>query len=205
MPEISAGIANTRSAPWIAASRWRCASSSSALRAHNTTLAPSARKCSAIATPSPWLAPVMMAVRLASVIVSQPSFDPVHHPAVLRQPVHGADDAFADGEPRLPAKCCDAGGIEKNELVVADPAARAAGIGELRRHAEMAGDPADGIVDLAIFRCAEIVDVDLLLRPLQREQDRITAILHIEIRFLLFAVAEHIKPRRVGPVSYTHL
>src|SRR4029077_5645987 len=80
----------------------------------------------------------------------------------------------------------------------ADPAPRSPRIAYLWRQAEMAGDPADGIVDLAIFSGAEIKQIDLGLRMFQRVQDRVDAVVHVEIGFPLGAVAAHRKPRRIG-------
>src|SRR5579859_2656785 len=61
-------LARTLWAGNFAASSVHVAARSFSLRAQRTTLAPSRRKCSAMTLPSPWLPPVMIALRFLSFI-----------------------------------------------------------------------------------------------------------------------------------------
>src|SRR5260221_263192 len=67
-----------------------------------------------------------------------------------------AHDPLLDGELGAPAERADARAIEEDERAIAHPAALSAGVAQLRREAERARDPADGIVHLAVFICAQI-------------------------------------------------
>ena len=87
--------------------------------------------------------------------------------------------------------------VEQDERAVADPAALAARIGQLRADAEALRNPADRVVDAACFVGAEIEDMDLVVEDADREQHRVDAVVHVEIGFALLAVAEHVKLRRV--------
>src|ERR1035437_5077282 len=64
--ETSQVLAETFCAGNFLVSSSRVANKSFSLRAHSTTFAPSRRKCSAMVLPSPWLPPVMSALRFLS-------------------------------------------------------------------------------------------------------------------------------------------
>ena len=59
--------------------------------------------------------------------------------------------------------------------------------------AEMLANPTDGIVDLTVFVRAQIEGVHLTIRLVDRGKNSIDTILDVQIRFLLMAVAQHMK------------
>src|SRR5581483_11373675 len=105
---------------------------------------------------------------------------------------------LANAELRLPAEAPHLPGIEEDEGVVPDPAALTAGIAAFRVKLEVAGDPADRIVHLAIFIGAEVEDVDLVPRGDQSVENRVDAVPDVKVGLPLPAVAEDIEPRRIG-------
>lgn len=123
---------------------------------------------------------------------------PLQHPTILCKPGERAYDSFADGELWLPAKRTYACRIKKNEGIVADPATITAGVMERGRQAKMADYPTDRVIDLAIFAGAKVEDVGLGLRMPDGMQDRVDAVVDIEVRLPLPAVAEHIESCGIG-------
>src|ERR1700689_4095175 len=61
----------------------------------------------------------------------------------------------------------------------------------------MRTNPTDGIIDLAIFVRSEIEDVHSAGRFVEGGENRVNAILHIQIGFLLMAVAQHVEMFRM--------
>jgi hypothetical protein len=59
--------------------------------------------------------------------------------------------------------------------------------------AEMFTNPSDGIVDLAIFVRAKIENIYFIVRFVDDREDRVDAILHVQIRLFLMAVAQHVE------------
>src|SRR5580692_9993350 len=57
----------------------------------------------------------------------------------------------------------------------------------------MLADPTNGFVDFAVFVSPQVEDIYLCIGLFDRNKDRIDAILHIQIRFSLVAVAEHVE------------
>src|ERR1043166_6925565 len=84
-------------------------------------------------------------------------------PAVALEPAQCANDALLDRELGRPASGLNFFRVEEDEGIVADPAAIAAGVIETRFQAERSADYADAVVDLHVFRRAEIVDLRVLL------------------------------------------
>src|SRR5262249_12244910 len=90
-----------------------------------------------------------------------PSRPLVQQPWIRLQILERADDAVTDREPRRPSDRLHLRRLEEDEGAIADPAAIATRVGELRRDSKMSGDPADGIVYLAVLVGAEVEDVAL--------------------------------------------
>src|SRR6185437_4545003 len=86
----------------------------------------------------------MIANRIQRSSRIRPRSCPLHHPAILREPVYRAHDPFPDRELRPPAESANPGRVKEDEAVVTNPSLRAAGIAQLRLQPEMARDPADG-------------------------------------------------------------
>src|ERR1017187_3669649 len=63
---------------------------------------------------------------------------------------------------------------------------------------QMLTNPANRVVDLAVFVSPQIEDVYLTIRLPESGKNGIDAILHVQIRFALMAVAEHMKMFGVG-------
>ena len=109
------------------------------------------------------------------------------------------NDALADGQLRLPAERANASRVEKDEWVVADPAALAAGSRSARADSRDGGDPADRIIDLDCTSSVPRLKIlTLSLRLVDRKKHRIDAVLHVHVGFALRAVAKHVQRRRVG-------
>src|ERR1035441_6682046 len=118
------------------------------------------------------------------------------NPLVLLQPCQRAPDALFNLQRRFPAGALNFFCVEENERVVADPAAAAAGVFELRFQAERATDVADGFVDLHIFVRAEVVDFHAVPcffggAKIDDVQHRADAVLNVEITFPLRTVAKN--------------
>src|ERR1035438_5027015 len=112
---------------------------------------------------------------------------------VSAQEFQRADDALLDGERRFPAQAPQARAIQEDERAVGHPTTFAAGVAPFRLKAEMPGDPADGVVNLAILIRAQVENVDRVRAALRRQQDGVDAILHVEVRFPLEAVAQPVE------------
>ena len=85
--------------------------------------------------------------------------------------------------------------VEEDKRVVANPAFVAAGVFDLRRHAEGGADVADTLVDLHVFGRAEVVDLRVVLGVargvLARDvEDGVDAVLDVKVALALGAVAE---------------
>src|SRR5204862_2960918 len=122
----------------------------------------------------------------------------LEQPGVGAQVVERAHDALLDCQLRDPAQAPHARAVQEDEGAVADPAALAAPVGEPRRDAEGPGDPADGVVDCAVLVGAEVEDRGLGLRALDGHDDRVDAVVHVEVRLALLAVAENVQDLRIG-------
>src|SRR6516164_8194339 len=124
---------------------------------------------------------------------------------VLFEKFHCADDRLLNGELWLPAERANGGTVQKDERIVTDPAAIAAAITQLGLESEMAADPPDRIVDLAVLVRAEVEDVDLLGSGVDSEHHGVEAVLNIQIRLTLGAVAEHLQVLRMGPQLFVKI
>jgi hypothetical protein len=121
-----------------------------------------------------------------------PAFTSVHNAAVavnlrdVRAKIpHCLDDSLFDCKARLPTEHSNATAIEKNEWVVPTPSAWAAAILETRGATEFRTDPTDGLVNLAVFICPKIENIDHSLGMLQCCLDGVDAILNVQIGFPL--------------------
>ena len=85
-------------------------------------------------------------------------------PAVGLEPAKRFHDSLLDGEFRFPAGGLNFFRVEKDERIVANPAAVAAGVVEPRLQPECRADEADAVVDLHEFRRAEVVDLRVVFR-----------------------------------------
>lgn len=117
------------------------------------------------------------------------------NPTVGFEPAEGSDDALFDGELGLPAGGLDFFRVEEDERVVADPAFVAAGVFDLRRHAEGGADVADALVYLHVFGRAEVVDLRVVFGVtrgvLARDvEDGVDAVLDVKVALALGAVTE---------------
>src|ERR1700722_14083901 len=97
-----------------------------------------------------------------------------------------------DGQSRFPAQRANPRAIEQDKWAIPDPAAFASGVCKLRMQPQMFANPADGVVDFAIFVRAEIEDVYLAVRPLNRKKNGVNAILHVQVGCSLMPVPEHV-------------
>src|SRR5579863_8816371 len=102
-----------------------------------------------------------------------------------------------DGQSRPPPECANAGTIQQDKRAVADPPAFASRVRQLGMQSEMLANPPDGVIDLAVFVSPKIENVHLRIRPLNGDKNRIDAILHVQIRFALTAVAQHMEMIRM--------
>src|SRR5262249_39811381 len=90
------------------------------------------------------------------------------------------------------------GGVEEDEWAVADPAAFSAGIAATGRKTQVGADPAQRIVHGAVFVSAEVVNVDGLVDRVNGEHHGGNAILDVEVRLALFAVAQDVDLVRIA-------
>src|SRR6202022_4787591 len=58
-------------------------------------------------------------------------------------------------------------------------------------------NPADRLIDFAIFILAEIEDIATIGGPFDRNHDRVDTVLNVEIGFALLAIAKHFELRRI--------
>src|SRR4051794_38855945 len=152
-----------------------------------------------ISSGSTGLLPRRVPERLARVATAIHASAPLEHPLLLVQEFDGAFDRLTDGEAGLPAQSPELRAVEKNEGTVADPAALSASINELGRHFHVRANPSDGIVHRAVLVGAEVVhDAFFRGRPDDREHG-VHAVLHVEVRFSLLAIAEHVEPIGMSP------
>src|ERR1700679_1881450 len=75
-----------------------------------------------------------------------------------------------DGQSRLPTQCADPRAIQQDKWAIPNPAAFASGVCKLRMQPQMFANPADGVVDFAIFVRTQIEDVYLAVRPINRKK-----------------------------------
>src|ERR1043166_6809940 len=91
-------------------------------------------------------------------------------------------DAGLDGQLRCPTKGTDPAAVKEDEGIIANPAALAPRVDQLGRNVEPPTNPANRLVDLAIFILAQIEDIDRLGGFSDRNHDRVYAIVDIEVR-----------------------
>src|SRR5262245_39972452 len=98
------------------------------------------------------------------------------------------------------------GGIEKNERAVSDPATVAARVPKARTQAQMRRDPTNRVVDLAVLGSPEVEDVALPVGELlQHGEDGVYAVVDVEVRLPLVAVAEHAELVRVHSQAFVEV
>src|ERR1051325_5398631 len=90
-------------------------------------------------------------------------------------------DGFTYGQLRPPAQAANFGTVEKYKRIIANPATIASAVCTCGASAEPLTNPTGGIVDSAVFIGAQVVDLELRSRLLQRQQYRFYAIAYIEI------------------------
>src|SRR5262249_17370968 len=122
---------------------------------------------------------------------------PPQHPRVLLQVPQGAQDPLADRQLRPPAEGAHLAGVQEDEGAVADPAALAAGVAAPRGDPQLSADPAERVVHRAVLLGAQVEDVHRLPRPVDDAQHGVEAVLHVQVRLALPAVAEHLDLVRV--------
>src|SRR5262249_51012277 len=86
----------------------------------------------------------------------------------------------------------------KDEGAVPDPSARAPAIPFPWLHAKGVANPAKRLIDGAVLIGSEVEDVDRIVRAVDRHPHRVDAIVHVEIRFALRPVTQHVDLVRVG-------
>src|ERR1043166_351600 len=137
---------------------------------------------------------------LASPAGSSFSFE---HPLIGLQPLESPDDAVANGQFWFPAGGLNLLGIQKNKRVVTDPTPVTSAVIEPQLQTQMRANPTDGVVDLAIFRRAQIVNGCAVqggfsgLQP-HDVQHGVEAVVHVEVRLPLAPVAQYLEVIRMG-------
>src|SRR5262249_18379156 len=119
-------------------------------------------------------------------------------PRIGAEIVEGGQDGLANGQPRFPAQGTDLAGIEEDEGTVADPAAFPTAVVPLRLDVEPFTDPAQRLIDRAVFVRAEVEDVERRRRLVEDEEDGIDAVLNVEVRLALLAVAKNSDASRIA-------
>ena len=89
-------------------------------------------------------------------------------PLVLLQPFQRPLDALFNRQRGFPAGGADFFGVEEDERVVPNPAFITAGVFKLWLQPKRAAEVANGVVDLNIFRRAEVVDLNAVFGFLRR-------------------------------------
>src|ERR1700733_8934162 len=82
---------------------------------------------------------------------------------------------------RPPAQGSNPRAVEKDKWTIANPPSFASRVRELGAKAEILTNPADRVVDFAILVCPEIEDVNLALRLVDGCENRVDAILHVQV------------------------
>ena len=93
----------------------------------------------------------------------------------------GRQNCLLDAQSGTPAQRADAGAVEQDKRTITHPSTLAAGICDFGMKVQMLANPADGVVDLAVIVGAEIKDVDLAMRLLEGNKNRVDAILYVQI------------------------
>src|ERR1700761_2648050 len=99
--------------------------------------------------------------------------------------------ALSNSELRPPPKSPHGRAVQKDERIVSDPPTVAASVAKLRPQVQLFTNPSYGIVHLAILVCPKVQHRHASITTFDRGQDRVDAVLNVEIRFSLFSVAEH--------------
>src|ERR1022692_1072319 len=102
-----------------------------------------------------------------------------------------------DGQSGPPTQGTNPRAVQQDKGTVPNPAPLASRVHELGIKTEMLTNPSDRVVDFAILVGTQIENVYLALRPVEGSKDRVDAILHIQIRFPLMAVAQHMQMFRM--------
>src|SRR6188768_1206058 len=103
------------------------------------------------------------------------------HPRVGAEVVQRTDHGFADAQRLPPAERLEFRGVEEDERAVADPPARAAGVPALRAQPQALADPAERVIDLTVLVGAEVDDVHRLSGLRNDGEDRVYAVLNVEV------------------------
>ena len=115
------------------------------------------------------------------------------HPTVGFEPAESFDDALLDRELRFPSGGLHFLGFEKDKRIVSDPTTVATCIFEGRFQTERGANVADTLVDLNVFRRAEIVDLGMMGGVTRGVgagdmEHRVDTVLHVEVTLALFTV-----------------
>ena len=78
--------------------------------------------------------------------------------------------------------------IQKDKWTVANPAARPAAVNKPGMIAQRLTNPANRIVNLAVFMCTEVKYIHLFLSLGMDQQNGIDAVLHVKVRLALVPV-----------------
>src|SRR6185295_13367614 len=111
-------------------------------------------------------------------------------PGIRLEILQGSNHAFLNRKPRCPPKGAHLGTVEEYERTVANPTSLAARIIECRLDPEMIADPSNRLPDLAILIRAQIEDGYLLRRFFDRKQNRVNAVLDVQVRLALLPVPQ---------------
>src|SRR4051795_11251819 len=87
----------------------------------------------------------------------------LQYPLIGLKIFQGANHTLANAELRPPAERPHLGGVEKDKRAVADPAALAARVAPLGRHAQVRADPAERFVHSAVLLGAQVEDIDRII------------------------------------------
>src|SRR5208282_877345 len=126
------------------------------------------------------------------------------HPSRLRLHsgvgVHKFDrgqHCFLYSQPRPPTQSADARAVQQDKWTISHPAPLPARVSQLRMQTEMFTDPPNGVVNLAIFVRTKVEDVQLAIRFVDCSKNRVDAVLNVQVRFSLMAIAQHMKMFRM--------
>jgi len=118
------------------------------------------------------------------------SSDTIKHPTVVKEPIYGAQDAFFNGEPRLPSSRSDSGSIKKDKWVIADPSSVPTRLDNLRLQVHRCAYPRRRIIHRTEIVNAEIVKGQSLV-GFQLQNNRVNAIGNMQVALALTPIPKH--------------
>ena len=90
-----------------------------------------------------------------------------------------SQNRLLDAKSRPPPQSANPGAIEEDKRTIADPAAFASRIRELRIQPEMPANPTDGVIDFAILVRPKIEYVHFVVGAIEGRKNRVDAILNV--------------------------